>query len=232
MLIEGSISVKSAIKYQKRKVNKILIDEKKHDKDFNYIRFLAKSENIEVQELKREELDKLVVSKTYGGILADVETRKEDEFDLGDIFYIDGIEDPFNIGYIMRTLYAFGIKNILLAKHDYSTMEAQILKSSAGAYEMMNVRVLNDLDYLYELKKDYTLIALKRGDDASDIFDYNFNTRCLFMLGGEKRGISKTLMSICDDYLYIPYATDFRNSLNASSVSAIVATLIYGAKRK
>ena len=111
-------------------------------------------------------------------------------------------------------------------------MEAQILKSSAGAYEMMNVRVLNDLDYLYELKKDYTLIALKRGDDASDIFDYDFNTRCLFMLGGEKRGISKTLMSICDDYLYIPYATDFRNSLNASSVSAIVATLIYGAKRK
>ena len=82
------------------------------------------------------------------------------------------------------------------------------------------------------MKKEYTLIALKRGDDASDIFDYDFNKKCLFMLGGEKRGISKTLMNKCDDYLYIPYASDFRNSLNASSVSAIVAALIYGAKRK
>lgn len=232
MLIEGSISVKSALKYHKRKVNKVLIDDHKHDKDFNYIRFMAKNENIEVVEIKRTELDKLALSKTYGGILAEVEERREDDFDESDIFYIDGIEDPFNIGYIMRTLYAFGINNILLAKHEYSSMEAQILKSSAGAYEMMNVKILNDIQYLEELKKDYTLIALKRGDDASDIFDYDFNKKCLFMLGGEKRGISKTLMNICDDYLYIPYASDFRNSLNASSVSAIVATLIYGAKRK
>lgn len=232
MLIEGTISIKAAIKYHKRKVNKVLIDEKKHDKDFNYIRFLCKSENIELLETKREDLDKIALSKTYGGILAYADTRKEDEFDDSDIFYIDGIEDPFNIGYIMRTLYAFGIKNILLASHDYSNMEAQILKSSAGAYEMMNVRILKDIDYLYELKKEYTLIALKRGDDATDIFDYDFDSKCLFMLGGEKRGISKNLMNICDDYLFIPYASDFRNSLNASSVSAIVATLIYGAKRK
>ena len=114
MIIEGSISVKAAVKNHKRKIEKILIDENKHDKDFNYIRFLAKEEGIELTELKREELDKQSCSRTYGGILAYAGGRVSDEFDESDIFYIDGIEDPFNIGYIMRTLYAFGINNILL----------------------------------------------------------------------------------------------------------------------
>ena len=58
MIIEGSISVKAAVKNHKRKIEKILIDENKHDKDFNYIRFRAKEEEIELTELKREELDK------------------------------------------------------------------------------------------------------------------------------------------------------------------------------
>ena len=53
MIIEGSISVKAAVKNHKRKIEKILIDENKHDKDFNYIRFLAKEEGIELTELKR-----------------------------------------------------------------------------------------------------------------------------------------------------------------------------------
>ena len=87
-------------------------------------------------------------------------------------------------------------------------------------------------DDLKCLKKDYRFIALKRGDDASDIFDYDFKKKCLFMLGGEKRGISKSLMELCDDYLFIPYASDFRNSLNAASVASVVATLIYEGKRQ
>ena len=60
MIIEGSISVKAAVKNHKRKIEKILIDENKHDKDFNYIRFLAKEEGIELTELKREELDNVL----------------------------------------------------------------------------------------------------------------------------------------------------------------------------
>ena len=232
MIIEGSISVKAAVKNHKRKIEKILIDENKHDKDFNYIRFLAKEEGIELTELKREELDKQSCSRTYGGILAYAGGRVSDEFDESDIFYIDGIEDPFNIGYIMRTLYAFGINNILLPERNYESMEAQILKSSAGAFDMMNVRYMKDIDDLKCLKKDYRFIALKRGDDASDIFDYDFKKKFLFMLGGEKRGISKSLMELCDDYLFIPYASDFRNSLNAASVASVVATLIYEGKRQ
>lgn len=86
--------------------------------------------------------------------MADVGNRKYDEFDDGDIFYLDSIEDPFNLVYAMRSLYVFGIKNVLLSNRDYSFMEAQLLKSSAGAYDMLNIKIANDvLNDVKALKK-------------------------------------------------------------------------------
>lgn len=234
MIIEGSIAVKAAILNNKRSVNKVYIDESKKTKDFGYIRWLCKDKNIELIETKKEELLSLAKGKTFGGLLAECGERKNDELDDSDIFYLDGIEDPFNLGYIMRNLYAFGINNVILAPRDYSLMEDQLLKSSAGAYDMMNIKVSKDpLNELKTFKeKGYELCALKRGDDASDIFDYKFKDKSLFMLGGEKRGISTSLMELCDKYLYISYASDFRNALNACNAAGVVATLLYKQKRK
>ena len=234
MIIEGSIAVKAAISNNKRTVSKVYIDAHKKTKDFNYIRSLTKRNGIELVEEDKEKLLDIAKGKTFGGVLAECDTRKNDEIKNGDIFYLDGIEDPFNLGYIMRNLYAFGIINVILAPRDYSSMEEQLLKSSAGAYDMLNVKVADDpLNELNALKeKGYKLYALKRGDDAKDIFDFRFADKSLFMLGGEKRGISSNLMNLCDEYLYISYGSDFRNSLNASNAAAVVATLLYRQKRK
>ena len=147
MIIEGAISVKACINSNKRIVEEIYIQKDKKTKDFNYIRKLAKNNNIKLNELERNELDQLLEGKSHGGIGALVSNKKEDDFNLDeDIFYIDGIEDPFNLGYICRTLYALGFKNILLSKRDYSNMEKQLLKSSAGAYEFLNIKVSNDIN--------------------------------------------------------------------------------------
>ncbi|MBR4422435.1 MAG: RNA methyltransferase, partial [Erysipelotrichaceae bacterium] len=132
MIIEGAIAVKAAISNKKRNVSMVYIDKHKKTKDFNYIRKLCRNSEISVKEMETEELRELLKGKTHGGIGAEVSLRKEDGFSEGDIFYLDGIEDPFNLGYSLRTLYAFGIKNVLLSKRDYSMMEAQLLKSSAG----------------------------------------------------------------------------------------------------
>ena len=229
MLVEGAISVKSCIKNKKRLINHIYIDKNKKTKDFNYIRIIAKENNILVDEINREDFSFLNVKKTHGGIVAEVTNRKSDVFDDGDIFYLDGIEDPFNLGYIIRTLYAFGIKNILLPLKDYSSMEGQIIKSSAGAYEMANVCFNDDIyDFIYNLKKDnYHIYSLVRSKNSIDIFKEKFEDKCLFMIGGEKRGISKKLEELSDEYLYIPYGSDFRNSLNAYSACDVISTLLF-----
>ena len=229
MLVEGAISVKACIKNNKRIVNHIYIDQNKKTKDFNYIRLIAKENNILVDEIDREDFSSLNVKKTFGGIVADVTNRKSDSFDNGDIFYLDGIEDPFNLGYIIRTLYAFGIKNILLPLKDYSSMEAQIIKSSAGAYEMANVCFVEDIyEFIKNLKKDnYHIYSLVRSEISKDIFKEKFEDKCLFMIGGEKRGISKKLEELSDNNLFIPYGSDFRNSLNAYSACDVISTLLY-----
>ena len=234
MIIEGAISVKSAIANHKREINVVYINKDKKTKDFNYIRKICRLNNINIEECDNEFLSSLAAGKSFGGVLAETGNRKYDEFDEGDIFYLDGIEDPFNLGYAMRTLYAFGIKNVLLSKRDYSSMETQLLKSSAGAYDMLNIKIAEDeLKQIIGYKeKGYTLYGLYRGDNSKDIFDTNFNDKALFMLGGEKRGIPSELLNECNETLYISYGSDFRNSLNACSALDVVATLLYSQRRK
>ena len=229
MIIEGAISVKSAILNNKRKIECVYIDSEKKTKDFNFIRKITREKNIELIESTKSDLQQLAIGKSFGGVLAKVSNRNNDDFNDGDIFYLDGIEDPFNLGYCLRTLYAFGFKNVLLSNRDYSNMEAQLLKSSAGAYDMINLRVSEDeIKDIKEFKDNgYYLYGLYRGDDSKDIFDVKFNSKSLFMLGGEKRGIKADLLNMCDEYLYISYGSDFRNSLNACAALDVLATLVY-----
>ena len=233
MIIEGAIAVKAAIQNHKREVKRVFINKEKKTKDFNYIRKITKNSGIELLELSNEELGTHLQGKSHGGVGAETDNRMNDEFVSGDIFYLDGIEDPFNLGYAMRTLYAFGVKNVLLSKRDYSYMEAQLLKSSAGAYDMLRVKVADDPFTEIKSFKDqgYYLYGLYRGENSKDIFDVTFNDKALFMLGGEKRGISSELLELCNEYLYISYGSDFRNSLNACGALDVVATLLYRQRR-
>ena len=233
MIIEGAIAVKAAISNKKRNVSMVYIDKHKKTKDFNYIRKLCKLNGIEVRELETEELRALLSGKTHGGIGAEAGQRQNDDFTGGDIFYLEGIEDPFNLGYAMRTLYALGVNNVLLGKRDYANMQDQLLKSSAGAYDALHVRIIDD--EIAELKQfkehGYHLYSLYRSDDSKDIFDVSFAEKGLFMLGGEKRGLKAEVLELADESLYISYGNEFRNALNACAAVDVVATLRYKQKR-
>lgn len=234
MIIEGAISVKAAIESHKREIEKVLIRKDKHTRDFSYIENLCRNNGIPFEKRNNEELQAIASGKSFGGVLAYVGNRKTDEFIEGDIFYLNGIEDPFNLGYAMRTLYAFGVKNVLLSKRDYSLMETQLLKSSAGAYDKLNIMIIEDeIEILKELKNDgYSLYGLYRGEGSEDVFDTVFKNKALFILGGEKRGISSEVLNLCDNYLYISYGSDFRNALNACAALDVVATLLYAQRKK
>ena len=122
MIVEGAIAVKAVINSEKRLVRKVYIRKDKKTKDFNYIRKLCRNKNIVLEELESVMLEEYTKGKSHGGICAEVENRKYDEFTEGDIFFLDGIEDPFNLGYAMRTLYALGVKNVLLSQIDYDVI--------------------------------------------------------------------------------------------------------------
>lgn len=226
MIIEGKISVKYALENHKRQVFNVYVKKGKYVKDFSYIKYLALSNQINF-EVKDESF--FSDYPKCGGIIAEVSTRKYDDLSsLKDlVMIVDGVEDPYNLGYIFRNGAAYNADFIITNK-DLSTLEANILKSSAGAYDLCNIYKSNDLSTDLKILKSYgyEIVALMRDDEAIKFDEYNFKGRMAIILGGEKRGINKEILKLSDKHLYFDYPSAFKNALNAVSASAIALAII------
>lgn len=229
MIFEGALSVKAVINGGKRKVGKVLIDKEKKSRDVNYLKGLCQTKHIDLQFVTREEIDNLASGKTHGGIICEAYDRTFQELDdlISDnsfIFLLEGIEDPFNLGYMLRSLYSAGASGVLIADRDWEKQAMTITKSSAGASEFINIckssDIPNDLKYLK--RKNIKLLAAYR-KDATSYVDVDYTEPCLIAIGGEMRGLSKDVLKMMDEYIYIPYGNDFRNALNASSAVSVIA---------
>jgi len=212
MIIEGKIAIKAALQYGKREVKALHLP-KKNDKDLNYIKKLAK--DIPIYEADSAK--------------AEVGYRKSDVLDEdGPIFCLLGIQDPYNLAYCLRTLAALGCQNVILDGYDFGESEAKILRSSAGAYDLLNIYSGDYFNYLKRLKEaGYRILCLQRGDNSLSIKDYPFDDKAIIILGGEKRGIPTKILELADTNLFIPYGSTFRNALNAAEALAIVAWEVY-----
>lgn len=229
MILEGALSVKAALQHGRRTVLRLMIDEKKKDRDTGYILYLAREMNIPVDRMKREDLDAMAAGRTHGGVLAECTERAyqdlsclmEDEEPF--VVFLEGIEDPFNIGYIARTLAAVGCSGLLMPKRDFSTAESVILKSSAGASERINWVMSNHpVEDIRTLKKAGLKCICAYRDQAIEMYDTDFHQPVIVCIGGEMRGLSRDVLKESDQNMVIPYSTDFRNALNASSAAAAI----------
>lgn len=230
MIIEGTISVKSAVINHKRKVNSITVNADKYSKDINYI--VAKAHEARIEVIKENSNFFLNYPKA-GGIIADVFYRDYDlELNKDLIMVVDGVEDPFNLGYIFRNGACYDA-DFLINDRAYNESESVILKSSAGAFDLLNIKASKDLyQDLKSLKeKGYQIIALNRVAQSKEIFDIDLQDKIVVILGGEKRGYAKKLNELCDDFMHISYDTDFRNAMNATSASGIALNML-SLKRK
>ena len=229
MILEGALSVKAALQNGRRSVHRLLIDEKKKDRDTAYILRLAKEKNVPVERMKRDVLDTMASGRTHGGVLAEASERSYEKLSVCTqtqnpfVVFLEGIEDPFNLGYIARTLAAVGCDALVMPKRDLSTAEAVILKSSAGASERINwVMSEHPAEDLMQLKQSGLACICAYRDQALEMYDVNFTGPCVLCIGGEMRGLSRDVLKLSDVNLVIPYSTDFRNALNASSAAAAI----------
>ena len=228
IILEGNISVKSALESKYTKLSKIMVDKKKHDKDTNYILALAYNSDVEVIKCERSEIEPYCSGKTHGGLIGfvlshtyqSIEDLKDDDF----IAIIEGIEDPFNFGHVIRSLYASGVSAIITTNHTFETRQNIICKSSAGASEKIKMIISSDLgEDVRKLKEDFKIICANRSDHSIIMYDYDYTQKVCIAIGGEKRGLSKDVLALSDQDVYIPYNQNFRNALSASSASTILA---------
>ena len=238
MLLEGNVSVKAAILGNHRKVEKLYNDKHKNDKDLNFILHRAKEKGIPCMPLEREEINAMATGRTHGGLVAEASPRVYQELsecmhgETPFLVLLEGVEDPFNLGYIIRTLYSAGCDGLILPRHDWSSSESTIAKSSAGAFEYMNIVMSDDLPKLVkDIKKQgiKTYAAMRK--DAITYLEADYRKPSLIAIGGEMRGLSSAVRNEIEQNIYIPYANDFRNALNAASAAAVLSFEVYRQRR-
>lgn len=230
MILEGNVSVKAAVLGGNRKVTKIYVDEKKHDKDTSFILHRAAERDIVIERVSRDFIDSLASGRTHGGLIAEAGARSyqksEDVLKKSNPFFVmvEGVEDPFNLGYVIRSLYSAGCDGLFLDHRNWTNAEPVIVKSSAGASEYLDIVLCDDPAAEIRRMKQKgirTFAAMRK--DAEECFDADLKRPLLVAVGGEMRGLSSAVLKEIDTNIFIPYANDFRNALNAAAASAVLS---------
>ena len=182
--------------------------------------------------MSSEEFSSLASGEAYGGIAALVGDRKFSALntvtaDARFALILDGIEDPFNFGYILRTAYACGVGRVLLPKRNYFTSSSIVIRSSAGASEMLDISLYDDAGEACGVlrEKGYSILCTAKDASSVPFEKAAYKTPLCLVIGGEKRGINKALLSQADTVVCIDYKNEYRMSLSASSAASI---LIHG----
>lgn len=229
-IVEGNISVKAVVLANMRSVTRILVDVKKKDKDTAFILRKAQEKHIQIESKQRKEIDEIAQGKTHGGLLAFCGERKFQDVSSivtkQDVFlcFVEGIEDPFNFGYVLRSLYAAGCDGVIIPPRNWTSAASVVTKSSAGASEYLNLIVAHDMETLLkQIKETNIQFVCGHRNHAVSLYAYAFPKRVCIAIGGELRGLSKQVQRQSDQNIYIPYNQDFKNAMTAAASTAIIA---------
>ena len=230
--IEGRNSVLELLESGKD-INKIYVTRGEKHGSINKILAIAKERKIIVVEKDKRQMDEMAQEENYQGVIAIVppfeyaeisdilnvaKEKNEDPF----VLILDGIEDPHNLGSMIRTAETAGVHGIIIPKRRAASVNSTVNKTSAGAVEHMKIaRVTNISESIEELKKAGLWIC---GTDISaEKYYYNQDlTGPLgIVIGNEGKGISEKVKKNCDFNVKIPMRGKI-TSLNASVSTGII----------
>ena len=213
--------------YGKNVLKEIISNNTKVSKAFIYKNFedkeLINKLNCKINYLEKKELDKMIDGVHQGVILKIDDYKYFDIDELGDkIVMLDHIEDPHNLGAIIRTCEAAGVDGIIIPKDRSSEVNATVLKTSAGAIKNCDiVQVVNLNQVIKELKDNgYWIYGTAMETDTS-FRDVDYKGKVAIIIGNEGHGMSRLVKESSDFIVRIPMYGKV-NSLNASVSAGIM----------
>ena len=215
-----------------RKIIKILYNQSSSQKKSREIAFLThKSRELafELIPTSSEHIDSIADGKTHGGFLAFTTKRDFSQINTDSInkngFYalIDGIEDPYNFGYCVRSLYASGADGLILPTRNWMEASGTVARSSAGTSELFDIFVDDPEDAVLAFKNLGFKVICAEIRDSVSLYDADLTGPILFIIGGEKRGISSKLAKHAHMNVRIDYERSFNGSLPTTSAVSIIA---------
>ena len=230
-LLFGRNSVMEALKGN-REIDKILVQKGEKEGSVIKIISLAKSKSVVVQEVEKMKLDELTGREKHQGVVAyvaaheyvsvdeileEAEAKGEQPF----VVILDNIQDPHNLGAIIRTAHNAGAHGIIIPKRRAVGLTGTVAKSSAGALEYMKVaKVSNIVQTIRELKERGLWIACA-DMDGKTLYEEDLTGPIGIVVGSEGEGVSKLTRDNCDYIVSVPMYGKV-TSLNASVAASLM----------
>ena len=193
---------------------------------------LARAAGVRVSVEGKDQLTKIARTDAHQGIVAAVRERKflaledllqaESKFARRFFLALDGVEDPHNLGALLRSADGAGVDGVLLPERRSAPISGVVAKTSAGASEHVPIaRVTNITRALEQMKKANVWIIGLDERGTPDYTDFDFNADCCLVLGAEGAGLHELVKKTCDHLLRIPMVGSV-SSLNVSVAGAVV----------
>jgi len=230
-VLEGLVSVQAALEAKNREIHVIYVRRDKRDRAIHRLESIACSMNVPLERVSSDVMDTHASGKTHGGIVALVGPRafvgledliRDSPSPL--VAMLDGIEDPYNFGAAVRALYAAGVDGLVVRPRNWMSAAGVVARSSAGATELMPTAVAETVSNAASFFRARGLtIACATRDRAISIYQADLAIPLFVVIGGEKRGITRSFVDQADLRLKIPYGRRFGLSLGTASAVAVLA---------
>ena len=214
-------------------INKIFIEKGDKQGSINKIIGIAKERKIVITEIDKSKFNVMAQTANPQGVIAVVppfdycdiydiislaKEKKEDLF----VLILDGIEDPHNLGSIIRTAETAGVHGIIIPKRRAASVNSTVVKVSAGAVEYMKIARVNNInDAINTLKKEVVWICGTDIDTNKYYYNQDLTGPLAIVIGSEGYGMSRLVKENCDFLVKIPMKGKI-TSLNASVSTGIV----------
>ncbi len=241
---EGLVAGRNAVKEllsEGRDIEKIYIQSGKREGSINLLVGMASERKIPIIELDRAKLDRMSGGAIHQGIIAIASEQEyvslDDIFDyaesLGEkpfIVLLDGVEDPHNLGAIIRSAECMGVHGIVIPKRRAVGLTATVAKASAGAVMHMRVAKVTNLSAAIDELKEKGMWFYAADMDGESLYTTDFEGSVGLVLGSEGDGISRLVREKCDFVVSIPMFGKV-NSMNVSCAAAVMLSHIANKKK-
>ncbi|MDX2163762.1 MAG: RNA methyltransferase [bacterium] len=233
ILLEGLLSVDAALKARSRPVSAVIVRENSRDYEIGKLIKTAEAAAIPVYRTPEAEIDALAQGNTHGGVIAFAGERRTLPLerllygiDRPLIVMLDGVEDPFNYGQSIRAFYAAGAHGLVVRPRAWTgRAEGIVARASAAASEWMPTAQAESVEAAADVFRAHGLkiAAADKHRRAVSVFEADLAVPLFLVIGGEKRGITRSFADSADVRVTIPYGRDFEASLGTTAAASVLA---------
>lgn len=231
-VIEGRNAVIEAFRAGKT-IDKLFVLEHCKEGSMNTVLREAKKQGTVINYVKRERLDQVSETGKHQGVIAyiaayeygsveDILKKAEDKGEQPFVIILDDIEDPHNLGAIIRTANLAGAHGVIIPKHRASGLTATVVKASAGAINYTPVAKVTNISKTIEELKEKGLWFVCADMDGTTMYDLDLKGPIGLVIGNEGKGVSRLVKEKCDFIAKVPMFGDI-DSLNASVAAGVLA---------